>query len=287
MARHEYLLVDVFTSQRFGGNPLAVFPDARQIAPELMPRIARELNLSETTFVLPSERQGCDVRVRIFTPGKELPVAGHPTIGTAFVLDRGERLVFEEGVGPVPVWRERLAGGSRWWMSLPPPSFTPIAADRAQVAAALGLSPADLAPDLPLEIGSSGVPLVYVPLRDLDALARARLDTAAWDRLPIPGTGELYPFVITGPASVRARMFAPQLGVMEDPATGSACGPLGGYLLRYQLLNASAGRPTRAVCEQGHEMGRPSSIFIELTGPEDRVHVGGDCVPVGGGWMDL
>jgi trans-2,3-dihydro-3-hydroxyanthranilate isomerase len=287
MARHEYRLVDVFTSERFGGNPLAVFPAGDQVPEASMQRIARELNLSETTFVTRSTRPGCDVRVRIFTPRRELPMAGHPTVGTAWVLGRGDRMVFEEGVGPVPVVPETLpSGGVRWWMAQPPPTFTPVAEERAAVAAGLGLTAAELAPDLPVEIGSSAVPFVLIPLVSLEALEQARVEAAAWARLAsLRSVTEIYPFVITAPGAVRARMFAPALGIVEDPATGAACGPLGGYLARHGRLPAA--RPARIVCGQGYEMGRPSDIHIAVAGPGEPVRVGGECVAVGGGWIEL
>jgi hypothetical protein len=134
---HAYRIVDVFTKQAFGGNPLAVFPGAESIDPALFQKIARELNLSETTFVLPPTRPDCDVRVRIFTPARELPMAGHPTVGTAFVLDRGSRIVFEEGVGPIVVER---VGAARWRMTQPPPVFGEPRLDRAALAQALRLA---------------------------------------------------------------------------------------------------------------------------------------------------
>ena len=170
MPRHAYVTVDVFTSERFGGNPLAVFPEADAIDPALMPRIASELNLSETTFVSRTTRAGCDVRVRIFTPRAELAMAGHPTLGTAFVLGH-DRVVFEEGIGPVPVERD----GDRWWMIQPAARWEAVSDPRAAVAAALGLTEGDLA-DLPVEVGSSGNPFLYVPLASREALGRARLD---------------------------------------------------------------------------------------------------------------
>lgn len=293
MARFEYRLVDVFTRERFGGNPLAVFPDGRGIEPALMQRIAFELNLSETTFVLPTERADCDVRVRIFTPRAELPLAGHPTVGTAFVLDerersersdraRRERFVFELGVGPVPVDRVRAADGATLWrMTQPPARFGPRCEDRADLAAALGIDVADLDPALPCESVATGPPFLIVPLRSLDALARARLRIDAWDPIErSAGGAQPYLFVRTGANTARCRMFGPGHGIAEDPATGGAAGPLGAYWLTHGLAQPGAA----LVFTQGVEMGRTSELFVE---PDTSVRVAGACVPTGGGWFEF
>lgn len=291
MPRYDYRCVDVFTTERFGGNPLAVFPDARGLDASTMQRIANELNLSETTFVTPTERADCDFRLRIFTPRSELPMAGHPTIGTAWVLSRGNRVVFEEGVGPVPVTRRPLGTGeSGWWMSPPSPTFVLPSEDRSTIASALGLTLEDLANGLPVEIGSSGVPGLCVALANLEALGRASLGSDRWGALASSRVAQFaYVFVAVEPRRVRARMFAPALGVSEDPATGGAAGPLGAYLMRHDLVARDAGGCTRIRCEQGVEMGRPSAIEIEVFGAADSpdVHVGGACVDVGGGWVDV
>ncbi len=282
MARFEYRLIDVFTRERFGGNPLAVFPDGRGIDAALMQRIAFELNLSETTFVLPTERSDCDVRVRIFTPRAELPLAGHPTVGTAFVLDRGDRIVFELGVGPVPVERLRTADGATLWqMTQPPARFGPRCDDRAALAAALSLDAGDLDPTLPCESVATGPPFLIVPLRSLAALARARLRIDAWEPIERAVQGaQPYLFVRTGANTARCRMFGPGHGITEDPATGGAAGPLGAYWLAHDLTKAN----TKLVFTQGVEMGRPSELLVE---PDTSVRVAGTCVPIGGGWFEL
>lgn len=234
MSRLEFFWVDVFTTTQFGGNPLAVFPDARNLDAAFMQRIAFELNLSETTFVMPSERDDCDVRVRIFTPRSEMPMAGHPTVGTAFVLgalaeqagDVRDRMVFEEGVGPVPVERVRTASGEvRWRMTQPRPRFAP-GPEAGEVAAALGLDRDDLEPALPIEAVATGPPFVCVALRSLEALGRARADAERWRKIETRSDGALpYLFVPTGAGTARARMFAPSQGIAEDAATGGAAGP--------------------------------------------------------------
>ncbi|HSJ98313.1 MAG TPA: PhzF family phenazine biosynthesis protein [Myxococcota bacterium] len=295
MQRFAYQLVDVFTRDRFGGNPLAVFSDAQGLDPALMQRFAFELNLSESTFVLPATRGDCDVRVRIFTPRRELPMAGHPVVGTAFVLEHegraAERVRFELGVGPTSV--ERVVGpdgGPIWRMQQPRPRFGTRVGERKAAAAALGLAPADVADALPIESVATGMPFVMLELASLDALARVRLDAAAWSTLGAPADDAVpYLFVRTGPATVRARMFAPGEGIAEDPATGSAAGPLGAFLLARGALAPDAGGVARLEVEQGVEMGRPSRIFVEAEGAgEDvrAVRVGGAAVSVGGGWLE-
>jgi trans-2,3-dihydro-3-hydroxyanthranilate isomerase len=287
VTRVEYRLVDVFTRERFGGNPLAVFLDGRGIEPALMQRIAFELNLSETAFVLPTERPDCDVRVRIFTPRAELPMAGHPTVGTAFVLDERERsernrIIFELGVGPVPVERLYAADGATLWrMTQPPARFGPRCDDRAALAVALGLDAADLDPMLPCESVATGPAFLIVPLLSLEALARARLRIDAWERIERAVQGaQPYLFVRTGESTARCRMFGPGHGIAEDPATGGAAGPLGAYWLAHGLTRPNA----PLVFTQGVEMGRPSEILVEV---DTSVRVAGACVPTGGGWFDL
>jgi trans-2,3-dihydro-3-hydroxyanthranilate isomerase len=290
MARFAYRLVDVFTRTPFGGNPLAVFSDAKGLDPALMQRIAFELHLSESTFVLPATRPDCDVRVRIFTPRAEIPFAGHPTVGTAFVLDHTPRVTFELGIGPLAVERTSAPDGFvRWRMAQPRPRFGPVL-EAGAVAAALGLRAEDLDARLPLEVATTGLPFLMVPLRDLDALGRARLSVERWAGLRGGDTTCPYLFVRTGPASARARMFAGHFGIEEDPATGSAAGPLGGWLVaRGALVPDEAGRSPLLV-EQGVEMGRPSAIWVEVEGTPAEirvVHVSGECAEVGGGYFDV
>lgn len=293
MPRHEYHLVDVFTSQRFGGNPLAVFPRAEGMDPADMQRIARELNLSETTFVLPTPQPNCDYRVRIFTPQAEMPMAGHPTVGTAWVLDHGERVTFLEGVGPIVVDRVVGRGGARMWrMTQPLPAWGPRLEQRETAAALLGLTAADLDPRLPIEVVSSGAPFLFVPLCDLDALARARVNAERCAQVPeLRNTYGVFCFTRRSgdpQVTVRSRMFAPAVGVAEDPATGGASGPLGCYLVRYGVV--PPGSPAHILSLQGVEMGRPSYIHIEIEGSADAVsavRIAGECVAIGGGYIDI
>lgn len=302
MAReYGFVQVDVFTDRVFGGNPLAVVLDARGLTDDEMAAIAGEMNLSETTFVLPPTRSDCDARVRIFTPRRELAFAGHPTIGTSFVLathgmlPAGARtLTLEEGVGPVPV---RLEGDPAapdfLWMRHGAATFGPPLAPRAGFAAALGLTEDDLLPDAPIQTGTTGSAFLYVPLRDRAAVDRAALDVPAILRC-FSDTTAVGVFVFAPDADstarrVYARMFAPHTsGIPEDPATGSASGPLGAYLVRHGLVTPE--ETVRIISEQGTKMGRQSFIHIAVRIEEnDRtdIEVGGSVVPVLEGVLSL
>jgi trans-2,3-dihydro-3-hydroxyanthranilate isomerase len=287
---YAFTQVDVFTDRIFGGNPLAVFLDGRGLDDGEMQAIAREMNLSETTFVLPPTRPDCAARVRIFTPAREIPFAGHPTIGTTWVLATQRRLggatraALEEGIGPVPVELEGdPAHPSFVWMSHGAASFGPEVTGRAAAAAALGLDEDDLRPRAPICTGSTGRPFLYVALRDRAAVDRAALDVAAMRRAfgdaPLPG---VFVFAAERPEGAYSRMFAPHTsGVPEDPATGSASGPLGAYLVTHGLV--APGEMVRLVSEQGTKMGRPSFVHIRLRardGGATDIGVGGSVVPV-------
>jgi len=296
--RHRYFTLDVFTDRVFGGNPLAVFPDAREIPAAQMQRAARELNLSETVFVRPPETAEGTRRLRIFTPGVELPFAGHPTVGTAILLAMlGEvplegRLVFEEGVGPVPV-TIRGRGGKPDFAQLSAamlPESRPAPA-RGEIAALLGLSADEVgAEGYEAEAVSCGVPFLITPLRDLDALGRARVDPSVWQRL-LADAWAPHVYVFTpetgSAADFRARMFAPAMGIVEDPATGGAASAFAGYLA---TRGASTDGTLRWTVEQGIEMGRPSTLFLEADksgGAVTAIRVGGSAVLVGEGWMEI
>lgn len=292
--RFRLVQVDVFTRARFGGNQLAVFPDAAGLADDELQAIAREMNFSETTFVLPPTDPTADARVRIFTPARELPFAGHPVVGTAFVLarERGTRqLRLEVTVGTLGVTADAgdgIQGGAV--MEQPVPTFSPAPdADPVTLAGLLGLGPPDLVAETPAEIGSAGNPFLYLRLSSLDAVRRARGVHEAMVRY---FAGHDHPAVYlfstetVGPdAAAHARMFSLVLGasVGEDPATGSAAGPAGAYLLRHGLA-----QPGSLLIEQGYEMHRPSQIEVGLTvagGALTRVTVGGGVVLVAEGTL--
>ncbi|MCZ6646319.1 MAG: PhzF family phenazine biosynthesis protein [SAR324 cluster bacterium] len=299
MAKLHYQLVDVFTGSHFGGNPLAVFPDGPAVPERYYQRIANELNLSETTYVLPPTDGQSDVRVRIFTPREELPFAGHPTLGTAFVLAREDRIsgsgaerkvVFELGVGPTPVELRYRDGAPHFiTMSQPLPQFGPEVSDRGAIAAMLSLAEDDLLPGAPCHMISCGLPFLFVPLRGLEAVGKVRVKPTEFEAvLESAAARAVYAFTMETEqpgSTVHGRMFGPALGVKEDPATGSANGPLGCYLLRHGLAEGAG-----IVSEQGFEMGRPSLLYVDIgqeEGEISSVRVGGQCVAMGGGWFEL
>ncbi len=299
---YRYLHLDVFTDRPLEGNQLAVFPEPQGLTTDQMQRIAKEMAFSESTFIFPPERGG-DVRMRIFTPGSELPMAGHPTIGSTFALAlegtirRGqEQFVFELGVGPTPVSLEWDAKGLSFaWMTQPLPAFGAVVSDRDAFALAIGLSARDLLQGLPVQRVSCGVPFLYVPLA-----TRAAVDAVEIDRKGLArSTGhadlaELPVFfftperVGTGDETVYSRMLAPGFSIAEDPATGAASGPLGAYLLHHRLVTADAARSMLSL--QGVAMGRPSRVHISIDSDEDRitrVRVGGVSVLVGRGELTI
>src|SRR5687768_13254145 len=231
-----YLQYDVFTSEPLTGNQLAVFLDGRGVPAERMQAIAREMNFSESTFILPAETAGTDVRMRIFTPGTELPMAGHPTIGSTFALahagvirPRTGRFIFGLGIGPTPVDLEWDGDRLRFaWMTQLNPVFEAPIEDRAGAAAAIGLSVQDLMPDLPVQQVSCGLTYVLIPLRSRSVVDRAETDVGAF-RTFVASTALnrdacllLFAMSPQGSAdTVHSRMFAPGFGIIEDPATGS------------------------------------------------------------------
>jgi len=293
MRTYRFFQIDVFTDRPLTGNPLAVFPDAVGLVPSKMQALAREMNLSETTFVFPSER--ATRLVRFFTPAAEIPLAGHPTIGTWWVLaelghlelpaDANADVTQETGCGVLPV-EIRMAsdGPEAVVMTQAPPEFGPEVSDIAGLARALG-GDESLIPPGPLpQVVSTALPQLMVPVRSLHHLSG----------LPSGGQGgELAKFLrafgtdcamcytreTTSPdTTVHCRMFAPGLGVPEDPATGSAAGALGCYLVRLGAVRPQAGTATLSV-EQGIEIGRPSRIDVEVeTGDGGLI----TCVRVGG-----
>jgi trans-2,3-dihydro-3-hydroxyanthranilate isomerase len=293
MREYRYFTCDVFTDRVFGGNPLAVLVDAHGLADTEMQAIAREFSFSETTFVTAASDPRHTARVRIFTPGGELPFAGHPTVGTAFVLasngTAAREIVFEEGVGPVPVRIDRGADGRVVRCTLTAarlPECGPTSPEPTALAAMLGLAEVDLAG--PAECWSCGVEYLVIPLASTDALTRARLDLGRWRAaLGDYVTQKVYPIAPVGDSIWRARMFAPGLGVPEDPATGSAAAALSGWLAR------SAGMQSGTLnweIRQGEEVGRPSRIFLAADlerGVPTAVRVGGAAVMVCEGVLRL
>ena len=292
-------IVDVFTEKQLAGNPLAVVLAADDISAETMQAVARETNLSETTFVLRPEKSGA-ARVRIFTPHAELPFAGHPTIGTAWVLiDEGavdrkdEEFTLEEKIGPVPVRVERSGEAMVLWMTHPVVEFGQIIEARGGLAEAMGLTEDDLMADIPIQVASTGVPFLYVALRDRAAVDRARSNGEALTRvLERYQSPPVLLFAANGTNRVYSRMFGPHslTQIMEDPATGSASGPLGAFAVKYGIVRRQS--TVRLVSEQGTRMGRQSFIHIRLRFQDSRdvpvsIEVGGSVVPVITGMLGL
>ena len=298
MPAYRFYQIDVFTRTPLAGNALAVFPDAEGLAPRQMQALAREMNLSETTFVLPSDV--ATRRVRFFTPTAEIPLAGHPTIGTWWTLAELKRLHLppdgrgtvtqETDAGVLPVHITVVGGRpTEVTMVQAQPQFGAIVEDVAALAEALGGDAGIIADHPRPQVVSTALPQLMVPIASLQALSA----------LPVGGTGGrlvellrrygtdcvmLYSTETTAPdATVHCRMFAPGLGVAEDPATGSAAGALGAYLVRHEAI-ARPRDPARIVVEQGIEIGRPSRITVTVAqrpdGAIDEVRVGGEAITV-------
>lgn len=303
MNEHTFIQVDVFTDRPFGGNPLAVFPDAEGLTGEEMQSLAREMNLSETTFVLPPATVGADFKVRIFTPAAELPFAGHPVVGTHWALAHLGRVPlsepitqvrFELGVGVLPADLHVVGGRvEKVVMTQDRPTFHAILEEVSELAEGLGLdAKAITETGLPVQIVSTGVPQMMVPLRSLaevQALGAGKLNTAVLNRVcEAVGTKCVMVFSLEterAESTVHCRMFAPLLGVPEDPATGSANGALGAHLVHHHAIPLTD-PTTHIVSEQGAEIGRPSTLFVEVDregGEATAVRVGGQVVLVAEG----
>lgn len=295
----EFFTCDVFTRRRFGGNPLAVVPDASGLSTGQMQDIAREFNYSETTFVLPSER-GLDRKVRIFTPAREVPFAGHPNIGTAFVLashgflgdlDDHSTVTFEEGAGDVEVSIVNTEGGRLWCELRAPRKLTVGKAVMPELAApALSLEVADISLGVhPPCVAGVGLPFLMVELASQDALEKAAFNPAvlkAFAKREIPPDIHVY-VKGAGDADLHARMFAPVDGVPEDPATGSANAALAALLTHYHPSDSGE---FSWVISQGVEMGRPSILHARTQKTGGRVAatwIGGDSVMVSRGQFYL
>ncbi|MGH9461213.1 MAG: PhzF family phenazine biosynthesis protein [Vicinamibacteria bacterium] len=295
-----FIQADVFTDRPFAGNPLAIVPDGSGLTTDEMQAIAREMNLSETTFVLPAAGPAAAFRLRIFTPTSELPVAGHPVVGACFILaqrgrvklNEGTNRIFQEcGAGVLPVDIHVHEGNvARVYMTQARPQFLKSTTNRALLAAAVGLDEDRLLPDgLPAQVVSTGIPQLLVPVQGLKDLEEIEVDQAALRT--VFETLETQFFMIftrqtvQPNSTVHARMFAPTLGVPEDPASGSAAGALGAYLVRHGVMEAHA--TTHLIVEQGYEMGRPSTIYVEvdkaLDGGPGEIRVGGQAVEVAEG----
>ncbi len=274
-----YTLCDVFTDRPLTGNALAVFTEAGGLEPDRMQALARELNLSESVFLLPA-RPGAHFRLRIFTPRREVPFAGHPILGAALVIGRSvqlERLVLETGRGLVEVRIEREGDRPfRGWMSQPIPTITPFQPARPLLEA-LGLAEALL----PIELYDNGIRHALVAVREPAQVARLAPDLGQLAALPVEATSVF----AGGGGAWKTRVFAPIFGIGDDPATGSAAGPLGLHLVRHGLVL----RETELAIDQGAEIGRPSRLLVCVHGDSDavQIEVGGQVVVLGRGELRL
>jgi trans-2,3-dihydro-3-hydroxyanthranilate isomerase len=279
-ATYRYVVADVFTDTPLQGNQLAVFTDAREISEELLQPLAREMAFSETVFVYPTDSDA-HVRIRIFTPTSEIPFAGHPTLGTAYVLAQPmqlEVIAIETGSGIVPVWLER-EGPKIVFGRMHQPIPTIEAFDEAPLLGALGVERSEL----PVELYDNGMRFVYVALQNEDEVAMLEPDYRALGR--VAGIGGVNCFAGSGDRW-KTRMFAPGKGVSEDPATGSAAGPLAVHLARHGRI----GWGDEIRISQGAEIGRPSTLFARADGSAEkieRVEVGGSAVVVARGEFRL
>lgn len=309
---YRFVTLDVFTEKKFAGNPLAVFPEAEGIPEELMQPIAREMNLSETVFVMPPIDPKALRKLRIFTPGRELPLAGHPVVGTWNLLAREGvvappeggtgtvEVLHELGVGTLPVEIEFVDGQPKQ-VVMTQSIFTagPVIDDpieRAAIENGLGLAPEDFDHTLPIQAVSTGIYALAVPLKSLDALGRCRVNSQLLsDAYLKTGSVGCLPFVrgsMDGPPSlVHSRFFAPADNIPEDPATGSAAGSLSAYLVHHGGLPIEPDDGVyRFTIEQGDFMSRPSRINVQITGEKgrvDRVQVGGPSVVIFTGKLSI
>jgi len=296
--KRRFATLDVFTRSSFAGNSLAVVLDPHGLDTVAMQTIAREFNLSETVFVFPPENATTRAALRIFTPGIELPFAGHPTVGTAVLLGRvdgggSHTFTLAEKIGLVPC-TVRSTGSDSGWASFQIPRLPEKLASGPSIqdmAASLGLAPGDFGVDhLATEIWSAGNPFTFVPVRDLEAIGRCRVNLARFDGT-FSQAGRAAAFVFCRETSspghaFHARMFAPSFGILEDPATGSAVAAFAGYLAKHG--GYPNGRHVVPV-EQGYEMGRPSVLELTIDiegGALVRASIAGDAIVVMEGTID-
>ena len=272
--------VDVFSDNLFEGNPLAVFLSGEDFKEAQLQQVAREMNLSETTFVFPPSTPESDFDIRIFTPEKEIPFAGHPTLGTAYVLRHAGlispthkelRLNFKAGLIPV-----NLEENDKIFMTQPPGKILQTFPAIERIAYTLGLNTNNIQTNLPIQSASTGFPALLVPINSLRAMQRIKLNVPLLkDLLDEAGVDMIYPFThetIELKNSIHARAFAPFIGIPEDPATGSVAGALGYY------LNNKNSKKREFLIEQGFEMKRPSHIFVKITRTQENENV----ISVGG-----
>jgi trans-2,3-dihydro-3-hydroxyanthranilate isomerase len=300
-----YSLLDVFTTIPFGGNQLAVFEEDSTLTKEQMQKIAKELNLSETVFIQTAKDPNKTKSLKIFTPQVELPMAGHPTIGAAYILAAkgsvetriGQNVwTFEEGVGDVQVTvHKNQSGIDRIEMKHPNPVFGDKYEDIGNIAELLTLNLEDINISFPIQTVSTGVPFLFIPIRTLQAMRRINFRTDVWEKFfsNNPNTEHIFAFTTESEkeqSTVHSRMFAPAMGISEDPATGAASGPLGAYLVEHRVIPQIENGAYYIRSEQGIELGRPSFIDIFIRKEEGKykeVKISGNCVIIGSGQLFL
>ena len=300
----QFYQADVFTSEPFGGNPLAVFPDAGELTDREFQQIAGEMNLSETVFVLPPKDPRAAAKIRIFTPSQEIPFAGHPVLGTFYVLGALKRLPLQEPVtktfyechlGVFPLELIILKGQiEQVVMSQPSPEFLEVVSQVEMIyelAKALGVQKSLITDSpFPVEVVSTGLPVLIVPIRTLTAMKSMQVNHSAirdvCARLGTNGIMVYTTMTLEENSTVHTRMFADPIGIPEDPATGSASGALGAYLVKNGVVEV--GPTTEVVIEQGYEIDRPSRILVQVFSDDDMIQnikVGGQVVMVAEGKM--
>lgn len=295
MKKAPYYLLDVFTEKKYGGNQLAIFPEALKIPDRLLQIIARELNLSETVYLYPQEKEGY-YPMRIFTPASELPTAGHPSVGTAFylsrfheVMDDAVTIYLKQPIGiikSVVNFKNNLP--DRTTIFPPKPQFGKIYKKREMFARLISLEENELL-HTPIQEVSCGIPYVFIPVKSIDSIKRIQFRLDVWKELrEAVDDAFIYAFTPAGEeenSDLHGRMFAPEAGILEDAATGSANAPLGAYAIKYELAKSPM------ISEQGYEMGRPSKIFISVEkdtqNHPEKINIGGKCQFIGKGEIFL
>ncbi|PIQ99183.1 MAG: phenazine biosynthesis protein [Nitrospinae bacterium CG11_big_fil_rev_8_21_14_0_20_45_15] len=284
MKKVPFYQIDVFTDIPLGGNPLALFPEVPGWSDEVLLKIAREMNLSETVFLFPPEDSSAHFKMRIFTPEKEIPFAGHPVIGTSFAIFEKrwlgreiKELVLKLPIGLISV---ALKEDGISCMQQPQPQFLDIFEDIDLLADSLGIDSEDITPSSPAQVVSTGFPCLFVPLNSLNAMKRLKVNSEPFARvLQQASVDMIYAFsqeTELVKSTVHSRSFAPLIGIPEDPATGSAAGALGAYLLSHGIIAGG-----KILIEQGYEINRPSCIFVEVSKKstsEWKIEVGGKSV---------
>lgn len=303
MREFHYELIDVFTKEQFGGNQLAVFKNAAGLTAAEMQKITQELNLSEATFITKSSEDRATVR--IFTPSREVPIAGHPTIGTGYILARdgliateagGNSFIFDELIGEIPLKIFKQDKKIKTVEMIQPiPAFKEIFQDKKAISSLLSIDSEDISDRAPMQVVSSGVPFLFVPVKSLAAMKQIKFRQDLWEKELLAKELAVDLFVYTDEtiapeATIHSRVFGPTMGISEDPATGAASGPAGAYLAHYDLVSPDTSGKYAIISEQGIEINRPSQINIKVEKDQEGikfVSIAGSSVDVGRGTIIL